>query len=46
MDYVPDQPLSPPERDRELERIEREEYLADQRRDEAWENEPCATTAD
>jgi len=39
MDYVPDQPLNPPERDFIQERIDREEALADQHHDEARERE-------
>lgn len=34
MDYVPDQPLNPPERDYLQERIDRAEALADQQGDE------------
>ena len=34
MDYVPDQPLNPPERDFLQERIDRAEALADQQGDE------------
>jgi hypothetical protein len=34
MDYVPDQPLNPPERDYLQERIDRAEALADQHGDE------------
>lgn len=34
MDYVPDQPLTPPERDYLQERIDRAEALADQQGDE------------
>jgi len=36
---VPDQPCNPPERDYLQERIDRDEALADQLNDEAWERE-------